>query len=140
MSLIIVSACLCGIKCRYNGKDNCIEEVKDLVNHGKAIPLCPEILGGLSVPRQPCEMFENIIIDKNGIEYTEQFEKGANVIVELAQQLKVKEAILKSNSPSCGFGRIYDGTFSKKLIQGNGITAEALNNIGVKIYNELSLF
>lgn len=138
-SKIIVSACLAGVKCRYDGKDNLVPEIRQMVLDGKAIALCPEELGGLPTPRIPCEIVNRKnfrIVNRENINCSHEFKSGANKVVEIAKILDAKLAILKANSPSCGFGEIYDGTFSGKLCKGNGITAEILHQQNLKILNE----
>jgi len=113
-----------------------------MVLKGDAIPLCPEQLGGLSTPRIPCEIVMNgnsiKVISKDYTDYTEQFKNGSIKVADIAIILKCKTAILKSNSPSCGYGKIYDGSFSNKLIEGNGITGELLTNLNIQVLNEIN--
>lgn len=139
--MYIVSACLAGIKCRYDGKDNRNEKIIQLVKEGKAIPVCPEVFGGLPIPRVPCEIVlddeKNIkVINKEGVDCTENFKEGAKKTLAIAEILGVDTAILKSKSPSCGCGKIYDGTFSGKLVEGDGVAAKLLTENGIKVYNE----
>ncbi|MEE9474990.1 MAG: DUF523 domain-containing protein, partial [Candidatus Hydrothermarchaeaceae archaeon] len=122
----IVSACLAGVKCRWDGDARPCQEVMDLVKQGKAIPVCPEQLGGLPTPRPPAERSNNNVFTRDGKDVTLEFKKGAEEALIIAQLANCKEAILKSKSPSCGSGKIYDGTFSGKLVNGNGIFAELL--------------
>lgn len=135
--MMLISACLVGINCKYNGKNNYNEKALDLVKKGIAIPICPEQLGGLTTPRNPSEIriIDNKVhvIDNKNNDVTKEFEKGAYEVLKLAKDLKVDKVILKSKSPSCGIGKIYDGTFSNNLIDGNGILANLLidNNIEV---------
>ena len=135
--MMLISACLVGINCKYNGKNNYNEKALDLVKKGIAIPICPEQLGGLTTPRNPSEIriIDNKVhvIDNKNNDVTKEFEKGAYEVLQLAKNLKVDKVILKSKSPSCGIGKIYDGTFSNNLIDGNGILANLLidNNIEV---------
>ena len=124
--MILVSACLCGINCKYNGSNNYNEKIFKLVKEGKAIPICPEQLGGLSTPRLPSEIKEGKVINKEGIDVTNNFKRGANEVLELCKKLKINKVILKSKSPSCGKGKIYDGNFNGTLIDGNGILTELL--------------
>lgn len=135
--MILVSACLVGINCKYNGKNNYNEKILDLVRSGKAIPLCPEQLGGLSTPRVPCEIKfiagKRYVFNKDGLDVTEMFNKGAEEVLVFVKKMNIKKAILKSKSPSCGVGKIYDGTFSNNLIDGNGILAEMLVSSGVEV-------
>jgi uncharacterized protein YbbK (DUF523 family) len=132
----IVSACLAGINCTYAAKSNENKTIVDLVKSGKAIPVCPEQLGGLATPRIPAEKNGNKIITKNGIDVTSQFVKGALEGLKIAKMINCKEAILKSNSPSCGSGQIYDGSFTGKLIPGDGIFAALLKKNGIVVQTE----
>ena len=131
--MIIVSACLAGYKCRYNGQSAHCPRVPSLVRYKKAIAVCPEILAGLSTPRTLVEKVNGKFIGKDGKDYTKAFIKGANQALKIAELAGCKKAILKSKSPSCGFGQIYDGTFTGGLKRGNGIFAEKLKKAGIKI-------
>lgn len=138
--MLIISACLAGVNCKYNGGNNYEKEILELVKEGKAILVCPEQLGGLKTPRTPSEI-KNIdgkfhVITNDGKDVTKEYERGALETLELAKKLDIKEAILKSKSPSCGCGKIYDGTFSNKLIDGNGITTDLLLKNGFKVMTE----
>ena len=134
--MIIVSACLAGINCRYDGNDNLISEIKGLVLSGKAIALCPEELGGLPTPRISCEICKDNVLNKLNEDVTEAFKVGAEKVLAIAKILDTKTAVLKANSPSCGYGMIYNGTFSGQKITGNGLTAELLASNGIQIKNE----
>lgn len=135
--MILVSACLAGINCKYNGGNNYNEKIFEMVKNGKAIPVCAEQLGGLTTPRIPVEMKiidgKKHAINKEGQDVTEQFEKGAREILELAKKLDIKQAILQPRSPSCGVGKIYSGNFDGKLIDGNGFLAELLLENGIEV-------
>lgn len=139
--MILVSACLAGINCRYNG-GSCIDPaIAELVRQGKAIAACPELLGGLPMPRPSCEIFNDPdkglrVISRDGRDCTQEYKKGARKMLALAKAIGAKRAILKSRSPSCGVGLIYDGTFSGKLICGNGITTELLIENDIKVFSE----
>jgi len=135
----IVSACLVGINCRYDGKSKSCQKVIDLVRSGNAIPICPEILGGLPTPRTPAEQRGIKIITKDGKDITNQFVRGANEGLKIVKLVKAKEAILKARSPSCGCNQIYDGSFSNKLVKGDGIFARLLKRNGIKIVTEEDL-
>lgn len=135
-TLKIVSACLAGINCKYDGTNNLCPKIAKMVQNAQAIPVCPEVLGGLSVPRQSVEIKNNQIISKNGENFTAQFERGAKVGLKLVQTVGAKEVILKARSPSCGFRQIYDGTFSKKLVKGDGVFAKLLKLHNFKIKTE----
>lgn len=138
--MILISACLAGLNCKYDGGNNLNERVFELVKEGKAILVCPEQLGGLSTPRVPAEIINKdnnkLVITKTGENVTHQYERGALEVLNLAKKLGITKAILKSNSPSCGSGVIYDGTFSKIKIEGNGITTELLQNNGIEVITE----
>ena len=129
----IVSACLCGEKTRYDGKAFVSENIKKLVDEGKAIIVCPEVAGGLKVPRLPCEIKNGRVINITSDDKTDNFVDGAIKTLEIAHKYNIKKAILKEKSPSCGSKFIYDGNFSKTLIPGEGITTRLLrlNNIEV---------
>lgn len=130
---ILVSACLAGVKCRYDGRANTDKEVIKLVKQGKAILVCPEQLGGLPTPRPAAEIIKGRVKDKDGSDYTAQFKKGAQKALKIAKIVNCEKAYLKANSPSCGFGKIYDGSFSGKLIKGNGVFAGLLKKNKIKI-------
>lgn len=140
--MIIVSACLAGCECRYDGNSNEVAEIKKLILENKAIALCPEVLGGLTTPRIPCEIVSNNnehrVMGQDKIDYTSQFTKGAKIVTNVAKALNCKTVILKSNSPSCGFGQIYDGSFTGGKREGNGIAAELLSEQGIQIKNEFN--
>ncbi len=137
--MIIVSACLAGMKCRYDGHQNSCDKVIELVRQGLAIPLCPEQLGGLATPRTPAEIVDCKVITKDGEDVTAQFNKGAEESLRMANLVGCKKAILKANSPSCGSGTIYDGTYSGKLTEGFGKTAELFIKNGIEVISEKEL-
>lgn len=132
----IVSACLIGINCRYDGKSKSCKKLIDLAKKREVIPVCPETLGGLSTPRIPAEQKHGKIITRDGKDVTENYMKGAEEGLKIAQLFNIKEAILKSRSPSCGSGKIYDGTFSGKLIKGDGVFAKLLKKHKIKVLTE----
>lgn len=133
---IIVSACLAGVACRYDGEARSHQEVMQLVRQGHALPLCPEQLGGLSTPRLPAELKAGDVIDRNGKIITKNYLQGAQEALKLAKLAGAKQAILKNKSPMCGCGQIYDGTFSGKLIAGDGIFCQLLKQSGFKVSPE----
>ena len=136
----LVSACLIGINCRYDGKNQLNQKCLKLFKKGELIPICPEQLGGLPTPRESAEIQRNgQVLTKKGRDVTENFIWGAKQTLKIAKTLGIKEAILKSKSPSCGSGLIFDGTFSGKLIKGNGITAALLKKEGIKVITEEEL-
>lgn len=134
--MIAVSSCLAGINCTYAGKNNCHQQIKKLVESGQAIVVCPEVLGGLSIPRTPCEIIGDQVIDQNGINRTKEYTLGAKKALDICLQNHVDIVLLKAKSPSCGKDYIYDGTFSHHLIQGDGIFAKLLQENGIIVYNE----
>ncbi len=135
----MVSACLAGEKCRYDATSRPCPGVQKLVRKDCALPLCPEMLGGLACPRLPCEQRNGRIISSSGADFSALFAKGAERALALALAYGAKKAILKSRSPSCGFGQIYDGTFQKRLCPGNGLWATMLLEAGFELYSEESL-
>lgn len=136
--MIFVSGCLVGINCKYDGGNNFDERIFNLVKEGKAIPICPEQLGGLKTPRNPAEIQEKDglrkVVTCEDEDVTNEYIRGAEEVLKLAKELDIKEAILQPRSPSCGKGLIYDGTFSKKKIDGNGMTADLLIKNGIDVY------
>ena len=135
--MILVSACLVGINCKYSGGNNYNQKIFDLVKEGKAIPICPEQLGGLNTPRKPVELKvingKRYAIDNEGNDLTENFERGALEVLNLAKNLNISKAILQPRSPSCGVNKIYSGNFDNKLVDGNGILAELLKQNGIDV-------
>ncbi|WP_373899033.1 DUF523 domain-containing protein [Haloimpatiens sp. FM7315] len=141
--MILVSACLCGINCKYSGGNNIKEDILKLLKEGKAIPVCPEQLGGLKTPRMPSEIISGSgsdvlkgkakVMNSKGVDLSFEFIKGAEETLKIAKIVGAKKAILKSNSPSCGFGFIYDGSFSGSRVKGNGVTAELLLENGIEV-------
>lgn len=130
---ILVSACLAGVNCKYNGKNNENKKIIELIKNKDVILVCPEQLGGLKTPRTPAEIINDKVITKDNIDVTTEYQKGAEEVLKIAKQFNIKKAILKSKSPSCGKGKIYDGTFTNNLIDGNGITTELLQKNGIEV-------
>jgi len=147
--LFVVSACLLGSDCKYNGENNYNKEVESFLSDYEYITVCPECLGGLGVPRSQYEIKAGNgndvlkgtakVIDKDGNDVSDEFLAGARKSLELAVDSGAKLAILKARSPSCGVEKIYDGSFSGELKQGRGVTAEFLQKSGIKIFNENQL-
>jgi len=131
--MILVSACLAGINCNYKGEHKANEKVMELVKNNEAVAVCPEQLGGLPTPRIPVEIIDGKAIRKDGVDVTAEFQKGAEKTLEQGIQHRCKKAILKSFSPSCGCGKVYDGTFTGKVIDGDGFTAELLKEHGIEV-------
>jgi uncharacterized protein YbbK (DUF523 family) len=144
--MILISACLCGVNCRYSGESKLNEKVYSLFKKGDTQLVCPEQLGGLSTPRHPAEICQGTaedvingrgkILNKQGVDVTEYFIRGAEETLRIAQALDCKKAILKSRSPSCGCGKVYNGKFDGTQIQGNGVTAQLLLNNGIEVLTE----
>ena len=128
-----VSACLLEDDCKYNGGNNYDEEIFKELEKYELIPVCPEIFGGLSTPRKPSEIVGDKVINNEGLDVTNNFKRGAEETLELAKKLGVKKAILKAKSPSCGNGKIYDGTFTGTIIDGDGITTKLLKENGIEV-------
>jgi uncharacterized protein YbbK (DUF523 family) len=135
----ICSACLLGVNCRYDGKGAANEKVISLLRKEVLIPVCPEQLGGLPTPREPVELKGNRAFTKSGKDLTDNLVRGAKEVLMLAKLFNIREAILKQGSPSCGCGRIYDGTFSGKTVKGYGITAALLMENGIRVISEENL-
>lgn len=130
---VIVSACLAGLNCRFDCRSQERSEVVALVQAGKAIPICPEQMGGLSTPRDPSEQINGRIKTNKNIDVTDSYKLGAQEALKVANLFGIKKAILKSKSPMCGVHHIYDGTFSGKLIKGKGILSELLHDEGFEL-------
>lgn len=133
---IIVSACLLGESCRYDGKSKPCQAVIALREKYNLIPVCPEVMGGLETPRYPSEIIGESVIGKDGSDNTKEYKKGAEIALSIALQNDAKKAVLKAKSPSCGKGRIYDGTFSGTLKEGDGITAKLFMENGIEVLPE----
>jgi len=135
----LCSACLLGIGCRYDGADKPNKKVIALLKKEILIPVCPEQLGGLPTPREPSEQKGKKVFSSSGKDVTANFKKGAKETLKLAKLFGVKKAIFKQRSSSCGCGQIYNGTFSKKVIKGDGVTAGLLKRNGIKVISEEDL-
>ena len=130
---ILVSACLLGENCKYNGGNNLNQRVLDFIEGHEVIGVCPEQLGGLSTPRLPAEIVDGVVTNKEGVSVDAEFRKGAQSALAAALENKVDLAILQSRSPSCGVKEIYDGSFSGKKIKGQGVFAKLLSAHGIKV-------
>lgn len=139
MEKILVSSCLLGANCRYDGKSNLSQKIDQLKTHASFIPVCPEVSGGLPIPRIKAERCGQSVINKDGIDCTAQFIRGAHIALDLAKKHNIRFAVLKSHSPSCGNHQVYDGTFQHILVNRLGVTAELLQNHGITIFNETEI-
>ncbi len=135
----LCSACLLGINCKYDGKNNLNRKVVALAEKEILIPVCPEQLGGLPTPREQAARQGKKVIFKSGKGVTKNFIKGAKEVLKIAKILDIKDAIFKQWSPSCGCGQIYDGTFSGKIIKGDGITTFLLKKNKIKVISDEDL-
>ena len=147
--MYLISACLCGVNCKYNGLNNLNDKCLELLRKGEAFLVCPEQLGGLNTPRIPSEILGNAkdiielnkgkIINKEGKDVTKEFLKGGKEALKIAKEANIKKAILKESSPSCGSNFVYDGSFTGNKIKGKGITAYLLEKEGIEIISEKDL-
>ena len=136
MQRVLVSACLLGAACRYDGKAQPVAGIEALLERCEAIPVCPEQLGGLPTPRSPAERQGGRVINRDGADVTDAFSRGAAQALAIARLYGAEIALLKSRSPSCGCREIYDGHFAGRTIPGRGVTAEALAGAGVAVFDE----
>lgn len=136
---ILVSACLLGVACRYDGASKAYPLIDELCRRHQVVPVCPEIMGGLPTPRTPAERQGEQVVTKTGVDVTAQYRRGAEEALRLAQRLGCAVAVLKERSPSCGSGKIYDGTFTGALADGFGVAAERLQNAGIRVIGESQL-
>lgn len=144
--IYIVSSCLAGVNCTFNKKNKLNTRIRRLVEAGIAIPVCPEVLGGSTIPRKPCEITHgdgHDVLDKrarvatiDGKDITPIMVRGAAKTLNIIRKYGIRSAIMKSKSPSCGSGKIYDGTFTSRLVDGDGVTVALLRRNNIKIYNE----
>ena len=135
---ILISSCLLGQYCRYDGKTKTYDVIRTLLGRDDLhfIPICPEQAGGLATPRPPAERCGDRVVTKNGLDVTAAYERGAAAALYLARLFHCTKAILKAKSPSCGCGLIYDGTFSRTLTEGDGVTAALLKAEGIEVFSE----
>jgi uncharacterized protein YbbK (DUF523 family) len=144
---VMVSGCLLGIKCRFDGTSKEMSDLGAALQDYRIIPFCPEVSGGLKIPRSPAEIQNGDgaavlsgkarVLNQAGEDCTDQFTKGAAAVLKLVKQHQPEFVILKAKSPSCGVGKIYDGSFSGKLRDGDGVTTALLRSAGVKVYSEV---
>jgi len=137
---LLISACLLGYCCRFDGSNNGpMEDLILLKRKYHLIPICPEQLGGLTTPRLPAERLGDRVVNTEGVDITEQYDRGAKEALRLARLFGCKYAVLKSKSPSCGVGEIYDGTFTHTVVQRSGTTAELLLENGITVLDETQI-
>lgn len=138
MENLLISACLLGVECKYSGGSNALPEetIEKLRTRYRLIPVCPETAGGLPTPRDPSERLDERVVSCRGADVTAQFKKGAEAALTLARRYGCTTALMKEHSPSCGSGLIYDGSFSGKLVKGDGCAAELLKAAGVSVVGE----
>ncbi|MBR1456939.1 MAG: DUF523 domain-containing protein [Oscillospiraceae bacterium] len=138
MESLLISACLLGVRCKYDGGSNALPEetLAALRARFRLIPVCPETAGGLPVPREPSERRGNGVYSRGGADVTDAFLRGAQIALRLARENGCRAALMKERSPSCGAGRIYDGSFSGTLVPGSGTAAEKLLAAGIPVFGE----
>ena len=130
---ILVSACLLGENCKYNGGNNYNQNVMDYIKGHEVVSVCPEIMAGLGAPRDSAELVEGIVKTKNGRDIDDEFRRGVTLAMEYVRKENIDLAVLQSRSPTCGVNQIYDGSFQGQLIQGKGIFAAALEEAGYRV-------
>ena len=135
---VLISACLAGINCKFNGENNLLDSgiLDEISKKYHLLFVCPEVFGGLSTPREPAEMKGGLVVTKTAKDVSENFKFGAEICLKIAKLNGCKKAILKARSPSCGSGQIYDGSFSKKLIFGDGVAAKLLKENDILVFSE----
>ena len=135
---LLISACLAGINCKFNGENNLLDRdiLDEISKRYHLLFVCPEVFGGLSTPREPAEMKDGLVVTKTAKDVSENFINGAKICLKIAKLNGCKKAILKARSPSCGRGQIYDGSFSKRLILGDGVAAKLLKENEILVFSE----
>ena len=133
---VLVSACLLGVSCRYNGSCGDPAEIRELMELANLVPVCPEILGGLPTPRPPAECSGERVITCEGGDVTREYLRGAQQSLKLAKLYGAEYALMKERSPSCGAGEIYDGTFTHTRIFGDGVASALLKANGIRVFGE----
>lgn len=136
MEKVLISACLLGENTKYNGKNNYLKGIEKLFPICDLIIICPEVMSGMKTPRNPSEIQNDKVINSQNKDVTHFFHSGAALVSYIAKENNVKYALLKENSPSCGVHKIYDGSFTSKLIDGQGITTRALIKMGIQVFSE----
>jgi Uncharacterized conserved protein len=135
-ALFLVSACLCGLACRYDGQAKPVGRLAEFHQMGFVMAVCPEVEGGLSTPRPPCELFLGKVVSRDGLNLTDAFQCGAERALDLARKNSLRLAVLKDNSPSCGSTTVYDGSFKGRLIPGQGLTTVLLREHGLLVISD----
>ena len=133
---VLVSACLIGENCKYDGKNNYSQKLMDFLKDKEYVAVCPEMLGGLKSPRIPCEIVDGVVMNRAGENVDKYFRDGAAKALQIAKENNIDMAVLQQRSPTCGAGIIYDGTFSGKKIPGNGVFAQLMIDNGFKVIRE----
>ena len=143
---LLISACLLGVACNHEGRGSPRAVVEELAGRYRLIPVCPEVLGGLSTPRPAAELAggdgtavlagEAVVMNVDGEDVTAAYLRGARAALALARSTGATQAVLKARSPSCGSSRVYDGTFSRRLVDGDGVTAAALRAAGIDVCSD----
>lgn len=139
MEKLLISRCFLGELTTYNEKHHLLVQLKALEEKYTLISVCPEVDGGLPTPRLPSERINNLVLMNNGTDVTKEYHLGAQIALDICKKEGITKALLKAKSPSCGSGKIYDGTFSKTLIEGDGVTSELLKANGIRVYNEMEI-
>lgn len=137
---VAVSACLIGKNVKYDGKNNYNQAVMDYLEDKEVFPICPEVLGGLTIPRIPSEIKNGKVFNQEGLDVTKQFEDGAKKALQILLDNNISVVILKAKSPSCGYQEIYDGSFNHKVISGNGIFTSLALKHNIKVLTEFDFF
>lgn len=142
MERLLISACLIGADCKYSGGNNALDggTLRALRERYELVPVCPEFAGGLPTPRDPSERLNGRVVSCNGRDVTREYERGADVALELARRFDCHKALMKERSPSCGSGEIYDGSFSGTVISGYGTAAEKLRAAGAEVIGESRVY
>jgi Uncharacterized conserved protein len=133
---ILVSSCLLGIPARYNGEEIVNNDALALLQKHTLVPVCPEQLGGLPIPREPAEIHSSRVMTRSGKDVTDAYQKGAEATLAIARMFGCTHAIFQKRSPSCGCGKIYDGMFHRKMVDGNGVSAQRLIDAGIIVMDE----
>lgn len=130
---IAVSACLLGINYKYNGGNNYSEKLEKILEKHEIIPICPEVLGGLPIPRDPSEIVNGEVLTNKGKSVDKEFRNGAKKALKIVKESGAELVVLQSRSPSCGLGKIYDGSFTGRLVYGDGVFVKLLKDEGIKV-------